>query len=236
MLTRMNQMDAVSNNIANINTKGFKREELFWNELDKQSKIRDFSKFQAQTHIPYAGATIDFKQGALAPTGNTFDVAISGEGLFSVESNQGEAYTRDGRFTLNNEGILVTIDGLPVLGEGGQIQIDLQATHPSQVIINDQGDIVVDGAVIDKLKLIGMDDPANFRKMGANLFQLVGGDSAPPETVSVRQGFLEESNVEPVYEMVRMMEIFHFYETGQKMIHEQDKMLNKAVNDIGRVG
>ncbi len=236
MVTRMNQMDVVANNLANINTTGFKRDELFWNELEKRIKVRQFNKFEGAAHIPATGDTIDFSQGSLKSTGRPFDVAISGDGLFSVQTPRGEAYTRDGRFTLNQDGILVNQDGMSVLGEGGEIEIDLQTTTPSQVVINDQGEVLVDGAIVDKLKVVSIDDPAAFTKIGGNLYGRNGRGQAPPvETVSLRQGFLEDSNVNPVEEMVRMIEIFHFYQTGQKMIQSQDRLLNRVVNDLGRV-
>jgi len=237
MVTRMNQMDVIANNLANINTTGFKRDELFWNELEKQIKVRQFNKFEAAAHIPATGDAIDFSQGSLKSTGSPFDVAISGDGLFSVQTPRGEAYTRDGRFTLNADDILVTQDGLPVVGEGGPIEIDLQTKTPSQVVINDQGEIMLDGVIIDKLKVVTIDDARAFRKIGGNLYGRVGPRQATPaETVSLRQGFLEDSNVEAMQEMVRMIEIFHYYQTGQKMIREQDRLLSRAVNDIGRVG
>lgn len=237
MITRMNQLEVVSNNLANIDTTGFKRDEMFMNELDNKIKELAFSKFARNTHIPYAGASVDLRQGALVGTGRPLDVAISGDGFFTFETPAGEALSRDGRFTINQEGVLVNLDGYPVVGDGGPIEIDLQQSKPSDLVINDQGEVLLNGGVIATLQIVTTDAPQNLEKLGANLFQLADGQGnvIPAESISVRQGFLEESNVDAVEEMVSMMEIYHFYETGQRMIREQDRMLGKAVNDIGRV-
>ena len=237
MVTRMNQLEVVTNNLANIDTTGFKRDELFMNELDRKVKELAFSKFERDTHIPYSGASVNLTQGALASTEQPLDVAISGDGFFTFETPAGEALSRDGRFTVNQEGILVTLDGYVVLGDGGPIELDLQQNKPSDLVINDQGEVMLNDAVVGRLQIVTVDAPQNLRKLGSNLFQLPDGQGniAPAENVSLRQGFLEESNVDAVDEMVTMMEIFHFYQTGQRMIQEQDRILGKAVNEIGRV-
>lgn len=237
MVTRMRQMEVISNNLANINTTGFKRDELFMNELDKKIKEAQFSKFESKTHIPVSGTSVDLTQGSLVGTGQPLDIAISGAGFFTVESPAGEALTRDGRFTISQDGVLVNIDGYPVLGDGGRIEIDLQKNTPSEIVVNNRGEILVDGAVVGRLQIVTTDAPQDLIKIGSNLLKLADGAGTlnPPENVSVRQGFLEQSNVKPVREMVLMMEVFHFYETGQRMIRDQDRLLRLAVNDIGRV-
>ncbi|MCH8980788.1 flagellar hook-basal body protein, partial [candidate division KSB1 bacterium] len=179
----------------------------------------------------------DFSQGPLEGTNRPLDVAISGSGLFSVETPDGEAYTRDGRFTLNQEGLLITVDGLPVLGEGGPIEINLLENSAAEILINGSGEILIDGNVIDKLKIVSAQNPADFSKIGSNLFQLREGIEATPlENVELKQGFLENSNVDSVSEMVAMIDLMHQYEVGQKMIRSQDAILQKAANEIGRVG
>jgi len=237
MITRMHQMEVVANNLANTNTNGFKKDSIFLHELDKKLKELQFGKFEGKKDIPYSGSIIDFSQGALKGTGQVLDVAISGDGLFTVETPAGEAYTRDGRFTINADGILTSLDGNPIVGEGGQIEIDLQENKSEQIVINNQGEILIDGQIVDRLRLISIDNPFAFNKIGSNLFELKPGFPVPEEVEapSVRQGYIEESNVNGIDEMVQMIEIFHFYQTGEKMIQEQDRTLNKAANEIGRV-
>lgn len=237
MTTQMAQMEAVTNNLANTSTRGYKRDELFVNELKKRVSELSGPDFAKNLSVPYAGARIDFSQGSLEGTNRPLDVAISGDGLFSVETPEGEAYTRDGRFTLNQQGILVTADGLPVLGEGGPIELNLQENSAIEILINGSGEILMEGNVINKLKIVSAQNPADFAKIGFNLFQLKPGIEATAlENVEVKQGFLENSNVDSVSEMVAMIDLMHQYEVGQKMIRSQDAILGKAASDIGRVG
>ncbi len=237
MVTKMAQMDAITNNLANLNTKGYKREGLFVNELQKQIKSLEQAHFGKNTSLPQAGSIIDFTQGALAKTEQPFDVAISGDGLFTIDTPQGEAYTRDGRFTINSDGILTTLDGFTVLGQGGPVEIDLQQNNTSEIIINDQGEIIVDGNVVDTLKVMAIGDAGQFKRIGGNLYQLKDTTREPEllEKPVVKQGFLEDSNVNPVSEMVAMIDIYRSYQTNEKLLQSQDFLLNKTVNEIGRV-
>ncbi len=237
MITRKHEMEIVANNLANVNTNGFKKDSIFLHELDKKLKELQVGKVEGEKGILVSGTSIDFSQGALKGTGQVLDVAISGDGLFVLEAPQGEVFTRDGRFTVNADGILTNLSGSPVLGEGGQIEIDMQENTPEQIIINNEGEVVVDGQIVDKLKLVSIDSPFAFTKIGSNMYELKPGFAAPSEVEnsSVRQGYLEESNVNGINEMVKMIEIFHFYQTSQKMISSEDRILSKAVNDIARV-
>ncbi|MFQ5752832.1 MAG: flagellar hook-basal body protein [bacterium] len=237
MFNKMAQMEIISNNLANISTNGFKRNKIFENELSAKLKSYSLSQLNSKVHIPNSSAVIDFSQGSLVGSNRPLDVAISGNGLFAVETPQGEVYTRDGRFTLNQEGILTTLDGYVVLGEGGPIEIELQQNSPSQIIINEKGEILIDGNVLDRLKVFSLENPQNFNKIGSNLFQLKDSTISlnPAENYTIKQGFLEESNVNPILEMVAMIEVSHFYQTGRKLINTQDSLLGRAVNDIGRV-
>ncbi len=237
MTMQMAQMETLTNNLANISTRGFKREELFVHELKKKLSELGGPDFHKDMAIPYAGDRIDFSQGPLEGTNRPLDVAISGDGLFSVETPQGEAYTRDGRFALNQEGILITSDGHAVLGEGGPIEINVQENFTTEILINGSGEILLDGNVIDKLKTVSAANLTDFLKIGSNLFQLKEGAQATAlENIEVKQGFLENSNVESITEMVAMIDLMHQYEMGQKMIRSQDAILAKAASDIGRVG
>ncbi len=237
MLMRVAQLETIANNLANASTTGFKRDELFVNELDKKRKALQFDKLTAADAIPNASAVVDFTQGSLRGTGSPLDVAISGNGMFVVETPQGEAYTRDGRFTLNADGVLTNVNGLAVLGEGGPIELDLQQNTPTQIVINDRGEVLLDGNTIDTLRLVAVDDPKDFKKIGENLFELIPSAATPnpPLEISVRQGFLEESNVNPIYEMVSLIEVQQAFQTSQKMVQEQDQLLSRAVTEISRV-
>jgi len=238
MINRMAELEAVSNNLANQGTSGFKRDKVFVNELMQQVQRLQASQATSEVSIPAFDSVIDFTQGALEGTSNPFNVGISGDGLFVVETPQGEAFTRDGRFTLNPETSgLSTLDGHAVLGEGGPIQIDLEQNSPSQLLINDKGEILLNNNVVDTLRIVSSQNPQNFVKIGANLFQLTPGaaEPAPAEEFAVKQGFLEDSNVNAIEEMVAMIDIMNNYQIAEKSIKTEDSILNRAVNDIGRV-
>jgi len=246
MINRMAELDTVSNNLANQSTSGFKRDKVFVNELQQQIQRLSAEPIRlgGQAAQSTAGVTqpafdsiIDFTQGSLEGTGNPFDAAISGDGLFMVETPQGEAFTRDGRFTMNPDGVLSTLDGNAVLGEGGPIEIDLQQNSPTQLLINDKGEILLNNSVIDTLRIVSAQNPQNFEKIGANLFRLMPGvdEPGPAEDFAVKQGFLEESNVNAIEEMVAMIDILHQYQIAEKSVKTEDSVLNRAVNDIGRV-
>jgi flagellar basal-body rod protein FlgG len=236
MINRMTQLEIVSNNLANANTAGFKRDDLFVHELDQQLKELAYP-YNGDRIIPNPGQLIDFTQGALHSTGGPFDVALSGRGLFTVETPGGEAYTRDGRFQVSTEGIMTTMEGYPVLGEGGAVELDLLQYSETDLIINDAGEIILGGNVVDKLRIVAVEDPGAYIKAGSNLFRPADPtvQLTQMESPQVRHRYIEGSNVDPVNEMVTMMEIFHFFKTSQKMLQAQDSTLAKAVNDIGRV-
>lgn len=230
MMNRMAQLETISNNLANISTNGFKRDQVFQKTLNEK-----INSFQSVSGVPSSDSAVDFTQGTLVGTNRPLDVALSGDGLFVIEAPNGEAYTRDGRFTINNEGLLSTLDGYAVLGEGGPVELDLQQKEPTQLLINEAGEILLDGQIIDKLKIVSYEDQA-FKKLGSNLMELsAAGELNPAANYAIKQGFLEESNVNPIAEMIAMMDVMHQYQMSEKVIKLQDGQLGKAVNEVGRV-
>ncbi|MBW2368704.1 MAG: flagellar hook-basal body protein [Deltaproteobacteria bacterium] len=209
------RFETIANHLANVNTTGYKAEILSFDE-----------QLAAQM-------TIDFTQGSLQPTGNPLDLAISGEGFFKIQTDQGIRYTRNGTFALNQEGLLVTDQGNPVLGENGPITID-----GDHINITETGDIQVDDEIVGKLSLVTFDNLAGFSKQADSLF--VYGGAAQDEMpvvapVSVEQGALEQSNVQTMMEMTNMVETSRNYESYQKLIQTIDEMDAKAINEVGQV-
>lgn len=237
MISRMAQLEVVTNNLANISTSGFKRDNVFVNALKEKLTFYEEGGERIESHYPTSSLSGDFTQGNLVETNRPLDVAISGEGFFIVETPQGEAYTRNGKFTMNAGNILTTFDGQIVLGEGGPIEIDNQQKSPNEILINESGEIYLDGNLIDKLQIVAPEDPQKLMKKGANLFQFANASSGmqPVESASVKQGFIEDSNVNPVVEMIRMMEILQQFEMEQKVIRTQDDLLGQAADQIGRL-
>jgi len=176
----------------------------------------------------------DFTQGQLQPTGNPLDLALEGKGFMCIETAGGERYTRNGEFTRNSEGYLVTKEGNMVLGEKGAIQINGETSS-----INEKGEVLVDGALIDKLKLVDFKDYELLRKEGDGLIKIadeIDVQENLTETKSIlRQGYIEGSNVNSVREMVDMLTMLRSFEGNQKVLKAYDEMLGKSVNELGRI-
>ncbi|MHB1395134.1 MAG: flagellar hook-basal body protein [Clostridia bacterium] len=175
---------------------------------------------------------INFEQGQLQPTGNSFDLALRGKGFFCVETPEGERYTRSGDFTKDSEGYLVTKEGYKVLGVAGYIKID-----GSNMSVNEEGEVYSDSVMVDKLKLVDFNDYEVLRKEGNGLARIEEGTEAQPAATAgmIQQGFLESSNVNSVKEMVEMLTMMRTYEANQKMIKIHDELIGKAVNEIARL-
>ena len=246
MVNEQKRMDVLSNNMANSTTVGFKLDKSTSQAFDQvlDLKIRDGSQAyhnQAIGHLSLGvkiGETFtDHAQGSIRQTGGTYDCALSGKGFFTVKcvTANGEAhtrYTRDGRFTLTKEGLLVDADGNAVQGEGGDITIP---TDARSVSISPQGQIIADGQTIDSLLIKDFEDYDYLKKFGNTLFEPVNGATETPATAQVIQGYTEQSNVNVVREMVDMITVTRAYEANQKVIRSYDTMLQSAANDIGRV-
>lgn len=183
-----------------------------------------------------AGVRLDriatnFTQGNLIETGNSLDFALKGEGFFKIHTNQGIMYTRDGSFTLNDNGELITTEGHFVLGQYGSIIAD-----GNDFTINENGEIIRDGEVVDRLDIVQVINNEHLRKQGNNLYAIEEG--IEPEEIlfegQVLQGYLENSNVDTIKEMVNMISLLRSYEASQKIIKSQDELLEKAANEIGR--
>ncbi|SDY66867.1 flagellar basal-body rod protein FlgG [Proteiniborus ethanoligenes] len=175
---------------------------------------------------------IDYTEGTLIETGNKLDLALKGDGFFSIETPEGIRYTRDGSFTLNSNGELVTKEGYAVLGQYGPIVL----SHNS-FDINENGDIIVEGQVENSLVIVSFDNKEYLRKQGNNLYAVLENVD-PGETEFVGQvlsGYLEASNVDTIKEMVSMITAYRSYESSQKVIKTQDELLEKIVNELGRV-
>lgn len=176
---------------------------------------------------------IDFTPGELMETGGKFDLALTQSGFFRVADEEGNIYyTRDGSFTINEEGALVTKTGEYVQGVDGIIYI-----MGEEVEITRNGTVIVDGNVVGRLDIVDLENREFLRKVGHNLFQMAEDIDAEelPYEGEVLQGYLEGSNVNPINEMVEMITLLREFEAAQKIIRVQDEMMEKASNEIGRV-
>lgn len=230
MLPRLLKQDAFANNMANANTVGYKKDGVFLHQLQQ---AKDGIITDLDWEIPMVDEIyIDFSNGQVRQTEQPLDVAIEGNGFFVVQTSAGERYSRNGEFALTPEGQLVDRNGNTVLSDAGPITIS-----GDDISISSEGMIAVDGAETAKIRLVDFEKPYRLRK--ADDGYLMPEDPEvlpkPAEDSRLRQGYVEESNVNIIEEMVDMLISFRAYEAGQKAIHAQDETLDKAVNDLGRV-
>lgn len=247
MVNEQKRLDVISNNMANSNTVGYKGEKVASRAFDEVLgiKIRDGSQAyhnqligRLSLGVKIGETYTSYDQGSVRQTNNTYDVALSGKGFFtlSVTDKAGEVhtrYTRDGRFMLTKDGLLVDADGNPVQGENGDITINPSA---KSVSISNQGVITADGETIDTLKIVDFQDYDYLVKYGNTMYEPVEGAAMQDATAEVIQGYTEQSNVNVVREMVDMITITRAYEANQKVIRAYDSMLDRSANQIGRLG
>lgn len=246
MTTQMNRMDVVANNLANVNTTGYKKDTAvnttFADVLAKRTHdIQDYGLASTArdvggiTYGPYVNEVYtDFAQGAFETTGNALDVALTGSGYFVVSKqdnggNVQELLTRDGAFTVTAEGYLVTKDGGRVQGQSGDIMLE-----NGIVTIEANGDILVNSEYVDTLRTKAFEDETTLRKTGDNYLMATGNSVEIACEASTLQGVLELSNVNTVEEMVEMIAINRAYEANQKAVQTIDSTLQRSVQEIGR--
>jgi len=234
MMLLQEMMDNTANNLSNANTTGFKKS-LTASIAQVDIRRNDELKLHQDEDHQMSENYIDYSQGSLLLTENPFDLALENSGFFEIETQNGVRYTRNGSFTRNAMGDLVTLQGNRVLSEDGH-PINLEET--TDFFVSSSGRVYADGKEIAKLSIV---DFANKRtelgREGYNLYYSKTGE-APERVISttLKQGFLETSNVNVVDSMVEMIRFQRNYEANQKSIQSEDDTLNKAVNDIGRVG
>ena len=271
MVAQMHRLDVLTNNLANVDLNGYKRDvailkafpELLIRRLDDDGVINlGFASIDVGPVVGKLGTGVElnesytvFTQGALKQTDNPFDLALEGKGYLTVQVGGEERYTRNGAFLINREGILVTKDGHMLLGENGPIKLK------KNNFVVDQDGVVWQNSTfagdetrlvsleenewenierVDRLKIVGFKRERYLKKQGNSFWRdtpesglaTVLQQTARPK---VRQGFLEGSNVNPVTEMVRMIEVNRTYEANQRLIQAEDGLLGKLINEAIRV-
>ena len=242
MLNEQYRMDIMSNNLANADTTGFKKEGSTSQAYAEVMavKIKDLTENpntprrlgNMSLGVKIGETYTDFSQGSLRDTGNTYDIALGGSGFFNIEftSKAGETstkYTRDGGFTITKEGYLVTKDGDYVLGENGRIQL---STTAGTTVFDRNGDIYQDDRLVASLKISDFEDTNYLTHYGETMWDAKeGAVEIDVEDTDVRQGYLEMSNANVVKEMVNMITISRHYESNQKMLTSFDETLEKTM-------
>ncbi|MES2860426.1 MAG: flagellar basal-body rod protein FlgF [Pseudomonadota bacterium] len=231
-MTLRRELDIAANNIANADTTGFKVEQLLLG-TEVGSRARNDSIRPGASFVLDNGVGRDFSQGSLEQTGRTLDFAIEGEGVFfKIQDGSGEAYTRDGAFTISPEGQLVTKAGQAVLSDGGPITLDPAL---GAVTVADDGNISQGGVTVGQLGLARFENLAVLSKDGDGLYRNAS-NASPIDAAGaqVRQGMLEGSNVNPLVEITHLIEISRAYERATKMIENVQELSRRSVERLGR--
>lgn len=245
MNAQQQRMDTISNNLANVNTTGFKKDGVFFESFKDQyiRKINDpetagGERIGSMNFGVKVGETyVDFAQGALQQTNIQNQIAIHGEGFLNVGVPNGEEemaikFTRDGSLHLNSNGELMTASGHYVLDEN----LDkIVITDMGQLMINEQGGIYQDTELIANLKITNFEDPQLLNKLGNSLYDATTETVEKPFEGKIMQGYIENSNVSSIDEMINMINVMRTYESSQKVLTTYDGTLDQAVNQIGRV-
>ena len=238
------KMETVSNNLANVNTVGFKEDQPSFREvLSNVQRIAPESleeRFLSHEYLDdYVGmdksaVVIDeggknFEPGRMRSTGNNLDFAISNEGFFTISTPQGERFTRAGNFQLDSTGRIVTNDGYPVLGRNGVITI-----KEGSIGVSESGLLSVDGIITDSFRLVRFRNQDQLQKLGQGFFAPVNSNDLPvaSDEIKLRQGMLEDSNVNSMLEMTRMITATRAYESVHKALSRIDRLDEKAISLI----
>ncbi|MDG5766726.1 flagellar hook-basal body protein [Balneolales bacterium ANBcel1] len=226
--------EVTANNLANINTPGFKSDKLFHKLLTEQVDGQTVTRTVPMQHISLA-------QGELEPTGNDFDFAINGPGFFMVDDGGEAQLTRNGRFQLDSDGYLRTKNGANVMGTAGHIHIPEffhgmnNGQMEAQLEVAKDGTIRINDEVYDQIRVVRVEDPSTLERRGNARFSAEGITLLPGDSSSsVMQGHFEKGNVQTLHEMTDLMRNMQMFEAQQRAMRTTDEMLSQTTNQLGR--
>lgn len=221
------QMDMIANNIANMNTTSYKSRTLLFREV-----LVETAQGDEMSYVEGYGTLRNTSEGPIKPTGNPLDVAVSGRGYLVVETEDGEQYTRNGHLRLDDEGVLVTQAGDPVLDADGRI---IEIADPGiELLIAKDGTITAGPGEQFRLGVVNFDNEQALKPVANGLYK-TDQDPEPNEDPAILQGKLEQSNVQPIVEMTHMIDVQRAYEAMQKMISKDDDLQKDAIQRLGAV-
>lgn len=246
MVNEQKRLDIIANNLANAATAGYKEENVTNQSFDNLLTIKIRDESEAYNDRPIGSMSLGVKigevytnygQGSLRQTNNSYNLALDGKGFFTLDvtdkaGNVSTQYTRNGSFTMTKDGHIVDGDGNRLKGEGGDIVVP---TDAADVVVDEDGAIYADGAYVDKLLIADFENYDYLSKSGDTMYHSLDGAIQIPVDALVRQGFMEQSNVNVVSEMVDMINVTRTYEANQKLIQSIDKTLELAVSSVGKV-
>ncbi|HUV30184.1 MAG TPA: flagellar hook-basal body protein [Acidobacteriota bacterium] len=228
MLPRVRKQEMLANNIANTGTAGFKKDRMFTKELSRAAQRQLPRKTDWQKPM-VDRVYIDYAPGVFDKTGNPLDLAIDGDGFFTLQApDGGTVLTRSGAFQVDADGFLVFPGGYLVTGEGGPIEVG-----DGKVSISQTGEVEVDGFAVGRIVPKSVSDVSKLERLGDSLFGVPADESLLPAiSASIQQGYLETSNVDVVHEMVEMLISYRTYEANAKALQSQDESLDHLFNRV----
>ena len=229
-LAASRSMDVIANNLANVSTPAFQREEPTFKEYVVNAQpVEGQIDIQPLSFVQDAGSVRDLSEGRMETTGATFDMAIHGQGFFVVQTANGERYTRNGHFTLDNSGQIVTSNGDPVQGDGGPITIT-----PDDGLVHIAADGTVSGKTgpIGRIRVVDFANPRLLVKEGASLYS-TDQPAVTADKFKLQPGMLEASNVQPVLEISHMIEVMRAYQATALLTQSQEDLLRQAIDKLG---
>lgn len=247
-LTQQRRLDLIANNLANVNTTGFKREHASFKDvfaryahdyINPNQEVEDAVPWFKQYLIAKPrvnGNHVVFEQGSLRQTDNPLDLALEGEGFFKVRSPKGEFYTRGGMFRRNDEGTVVDQNGNELLVDGAPLRLPTEG----RVQIGPDGSVLVNEEPVGTIDVVNIKEPGALEKIGGNLYRVnekwrnqAGLEEFRPQGTNVSQGFLEMANVEIVSEMVNMIDTLRIFEACQKVVSSTQETDQRLMNKVG---
>ena len=229
------QMDIVSNNMANMNTSGYKQDDvLFTSYLVQTPEAEGIGRAPLYFTQDY-GSVQNFAEGVFTTTGNTFDLAIKGDAFFCVDTQGGERYTRKGQFSPDSEGKLVTSEGAVLLSENDTPFFI--APGETEITITESGDVITENGLIGRLKLASFEDNQKLLKVAGTMFENVNGNTMTigNDDVRVKQGVIEKSNVNAIAEMTKLIKVQRSYEYVQQMIDEEHDRISNTISTYAQL-
>jgi len=236
-LAALARLDAVAQNLANVATPGYKAERVLFRvrPLDEGTAVAPSDVARTAAQVAEVATIRDFSQGPVRQSGNPLDVALTGPGFFAVSTPRGERYTRQGTFTLDAEGYLVTQGGLRVQGDGG----DLQIPDNGVPAVGHDGTIVVNGSQVGRIKVVDFGEKPALVAEGHSLFAPAPGAAPTPldaDAVQMEPGAIEAANIDAVSGLIELVEVSRGFEAYMQAMTRLDQVAERSITDVGRVG
>jgi len=230
--TLRRQMDVVANNIANMNTHGFKGERMMFVEHLVKSRGGEKILGEKLSYVRDISTMRDISDGPLEQTGNPLDLAISGKGYFVIQTDTGNHYTRNGRFQIDESGQLVNKSGQSVLSDNGQPFF--LAPGDGEITVGPDGTVSTNNGNLGKISVVTFNNEQELRPGASGLFS-TEAEAQPVENPTVMQGMLEGSNIQPVVEMSRLIHVQRSYDGVKGFLEREDERMRRMVRDLAEV-